>query len=169
VRRRSRRVAQQPRPAAGHAPAAYAESLGFRYALTLFLQALGVILGCGCASTPTAPVIHQGFIAVSLRDESGGTLPGSCVTLRLSDGTLRCQVADSQGRVEFESLPSGPRPSLCEIVVKLSGFADLSFRFWRDDRDDVALPLIMKTSPLGGDTFSAKPPPLPEPCCEEPR
>ncbi len=74
---------------------------------------------------PAAAFAQGGEISGTVRDESGGVIPGVTVTLRNSDtGVTRTEVTGTNGRYLFANLNPGPY----EITAELPGFQTVAIR-----------------------------------------
>jgi hypothetical protein len=73
---------------------------------------LGLLLMLG-ASTARA---QSAQIAGSVRDDTGGPLPGASVEVRSTSGAPQEVVTDSNGRFLFERLPAGPYELTCRLI-----------------------------------------------------
>ena len=83
-----------------------------RLSLVLF-----VLTGLG--SCQAWAQLTTGTIAGTVRDESGGAVPGANVTAKNVDtGIIRNTVTGAQGRYEFANLPSGSY----EVTASMAGF-----------------------------------------------
>lgn len=85
---------------------------------------LGSLLVCAALASPPAALAQgaQAALSGTVKDETGGVLPGASVVIRNVDTSLKRELTtDPRGRFSAPNLPPGPY----EVTLTMSGFAKL--------------------------------------------